>query len=173
MFHWDLAFGGELAWKTLWNLSERNHRRVISVVINCRASSKRHVVDPTPIRQISAGSLIQLVMSWYSVFFCSNYNHQSMKWEASPTQGCNNKGKACVHVPMNSKRLTAGQLHRLVVALEVPSSGTSADILLIIEGKLTKLGWALHNVHVIDEGTPMAALDLQDKFSWQCRLNTQ
>ena len=51
----------------------------------------------------------------------------------------------------------AGQLRHLVVALEVSSSGTSADIWLIIEGKLTKLGREPHNIQVvIDKGTPMA-----------------
>ena len=50
------------------------------------------------------------------------------------------------------------------MALEVPSSGASADIRLIIEGRLTELGRELHNVQVtIDEGTSMAALDLQDE----------
>ena len=59
----------------------------------------------------------------------------------------------------------AGQLCHLAVALEVLSSGTSADIRLIIEGKLTKLGWEPHNVHVvIDKGTPMAVLDFQDEL---------
>ena len=46
----------------------------------------------------------------------------------------------------------------------VLSSGASADIQLIIEGRLTKLGREPHNVQVvIDEGTPIAALDLQDE----------
>ena len=63
-----------------------------------------------------------------------------------------------VHVPLNSKWLTASQLRCLAVALEVLSSGTAADIRLIIEGKLSR---ELHNVQaVIDEGTLMAALDL-------------
>ena len=83
----------------------------------------------------------------------------------SDTRGATIRERARVHVPLNSKRLTAGQLRRLAVALEVPSSGTSADIRLIIEGRLTKLGQEPHNVQVvIDEGTPMAALDLQDEL---------
>ena len=50
------------------------------------------------------------------------------------------------------------------MALEVPSLATSADVQLILEGKLTKLGQKPHNIQVvIDEGTPMAALDLQDE----------
>ena len=58
----------------------------------------------------------------------------------------------------------AGQLHRLAVALEMPSSGTSADIRLMVEGKLNKLGRESHNIQVvIDEGMPMAALGLQDE----------
>ena len=82
----------------------------------------------------------------------------------SNTRGATIRERARVHIPLNSKRLTAGQLRRLVVALEVPSSGTSADIRLIIEGRLTELGREPHNVQVvIDEGTPMAALDLQDE----------
>ena len=57
----------------------------------------------------------------------------------------------------------AGQLCCLAVAIEVPSSSTTADIRLIIEGKLIDLGQELHNVQVvIDEGTPVAASDLQD-----------
>ena len=57
----------------------------------------------------------------------------------------------------------AGQLCCLAVALEVPSSVTTADIRLIIEGKLTDLGQEPHNMQVvIDEGTPVAASDLQD-----------
>ena len=50
------------------------------------------------------------------------------------------------------------------MALEVPSSGASADIQLIIEGRLTELGREPHNVQVVlDECTPMVALDLQDE----------
>ena len=80
------------------------------------------------------------------------------------TRGATIRERAHVHVPLNSKWLTAGQLRYLAVALEVLSSGTSADIRLI-EGKLTKLGRESHNVQVvIDEGTPMAALDLQDEL---------
>ena len=57
----------------------------------------------------------------------------------------------------------AGQLCCLAVALEVPSSDTTADIRLIIEGKLTDLGQEPHIVQVvIDEGMPVAASDLQD-----------
>ena len=81
------------------------------------------------------------------------------------TRGATIRERAHVHVPLNSKWLTAGQLRYLAVALEVLSSGTSADIRLIIEGKLTELGRESHNVQVvIDEGTPMAALDLQDEL---------
>ena len=82
----------------------------------------------------------------------------------SDTRGAIIRERARVHVPLNSKRLMAGQLRCLAVALEVPSSGASADIRLIIEGKLIELGREPHNVQVvIDEGTPMAALDLQDE----------
>ena len=48
--HQDPASDGESARKTLRNLSERNHRRVISVVVNSQAGSKRHVADPTPVK---------------------------------------------------------------------------------------------------------------------------
>ena len=69
-----------------------------------------------------------------------------------------------VLIPLNSKQLTAGQLRHSAVALEVLSSGTSADIRLIIEGKLTKLGRKPLNIEVaMDKGTPMAVLDLQDE----------
>ena len=55
------------------------------------------------------------------------------------TRGPTIREWACIHVPLNSKQLTVGQLRCLVVVLEVPSSDTSAYIQLIIEGKLTKL----------------------------------
>ena len=50
------------------------------------------------------------------------------------------------------------------VVLGVPSSGSSADIWLVIEGKITKLQWEQQNIQVvIEESKPMPGLDLQGK----------
>ena len=71
---------------------------------------------------------------------------------------------AHVHVLLNSKRLTAGQLRRLAMALEVPSSGGPVDTRLIIEGKLAEMGRQPQNVQVVLEGTsPTAGLSLRDE----------
>ena len=87
-----------------------------------------------------------------------------MSGEADTRSGATIRERARVHVPLNSKRLTAGQLRRLAVALGVPSSGSPADIRLIIEGKLTELGREPQNVQVVmEEGTPTAGLRLQDE----------
>ena len=87
-----------------------------------------------------------------------------MSGEADTRSGATISERARVHVPLNSKRLTAGQLRRLAVALGVPSSGSPADVRLIIEGKLTELGREPQNVQVVmEEGTPTAGLRLQDE----------
>ena len=66
-----------------------------------------------------------------------------------------------IHVPLNSMRITAHQLHCLAMTLGVLSSDSPAGIQLIIEGKITKLGREPQNVQVIiEEGTPMAELHL-------------
>ena len=42
------------------------------------------------------------------------------------------------------------------VVLGVPSSGSSTDICLVTEGKITKLGWEPQNIQVvIEESKPM------------------
>ena len=66
--------------------------------------------------------------------------------DESDTRGATIKERVHVHVPLNFNRLKAGQLLCLAVALEVPSSGTSNDVQLIIEGKLTELGQKPHNI---------------------------
>ena len=91
-----------------------------------------------------------------------------MSGEADSVSGVGETGDrahvAHVHVPLNSRRLTAGQLRRLTMALEVPSSGSPADTRLIIESKLADMGRQPWNVQVVLEGgSPMAALSLRDE----------
>ena len=91
--------------------------------------------------------------------------------DESDTRGATIRERAHVHI---SKRLKAGQLLCLVVALEVPSSATSADVQFIIEGKLTELGQKPHNTQVvIDKGLPMAVLDLQDESGTFLTVQTE
>ena len=91
-----------------------------------------------------------------------------MSGEADSVSGVGETGDrahvAHVHVPLNSRRLTAGQLRRLAMALEVPSSGNPADTRLIIEGKLAEMGRQPRNVQVVLEGgSPTAGLSLRDE----------
>ena len=44
-----------------------------------------------------------------------------------------------VRLPLNSSRITAGQLRRLSTALGLTSSGSIDDLRLVIEGKISEL----------------------------------
>ena len=44
-----------------------------------------------------------------------------------------------VRLPLNSSRITAGQLRQLSTALGLTSSGSIDDLRLVIEGKITEL----------------------------------
>ena len=58
----------------------------------------------------------------------------------------------CTHslyVPLNSTRITAGQLHALGTALGIPASGNVSDLRLMIEGQITEGGCDPQNVQVL------------------------
>ena len=54
-----------------------------------------------------------------------------------------------VRLPLNSSRITAGQLRRLGTALGLTSSGSIDDQRLMVEGKINDLGHEPCNVQVV------------------------
>ena len=56
-----------------------------------------------------------------------------------------------VRLPLNSSRITAGQLRQLSMTFGLTSSGSIDDMRLIIEGKINELGREPCNVQVLFE----------------------
>ena len=53
------------------------------------------------------------------------------------------------YVPLNSTRITAGQLRALGTALGIPASGNVSDLRLMIKGQITEGGRDPRNVQVL------------------------
>ena len=64
---------------------------------------------------------------------------------------------------LNSKRLTASVLRQLAGGLGVPTPATQADLRPMIEGKLTKSGWASQSTQVVLCKVPGTHLSLHDE----------
>ena len=56
-----------------------------------------------------------------------------------------------VHMPLNSLRITAGQLRRLGKVLGLTSSGSIDDQRLMVEGKISEMGHKPYNVQIVFE----------------------
>ena len=73
-------------------------------------------------------------------------------------------GRSHVRIPLNSMRITAGQLRRLGLALGITVSGSIRDQRLLVEGKLNEEGHDPCNVLVvIEEYSSEAAFVLWDE----------
>ena len=67
------------------------------------------------------------------------------------------------YVPLNSTRITAGQLRSLGTALGVPVSGNVSDLRLMIEGQITEGGRDPRNVQVLlPRSTEDVSVSLRD-----------
>ena len=76
----------------------------------------------------------------------------------------NERSRVGLPIPLNSKRLTTGQLKRLARALDVPTTAAGDEIRQMIEGKLAEDGREPLNVQVMfSGGTTGAAFVLQDE----------
>jgi len=60
-------------------------------------------------------------------------------------------GHSHVRIPLNSTRITVGQLRRLGLALGITVSGSISDLRLLVEGKLGEEGHDPCNVQVVFE----------------------
>ena len=76
-------------------------------------------------------------------------------------------------VPLNSKRLTAVHLKRLVKALMVPTATASDEIRQMVEGKLEEQGHEAQNVQVILGITSHDVFFLQDEDGVFLRIETK
>ena len=73
-------------------------------------------------------------------------------------------GRSHVRIPLNSMRITAGQLRRLGLALGITVSGSISDQRLLVEGKLGEEGHDPCNVQVVfEEYSSEAAFVLWDE----------
>lgn len=52
-------------------------------------------------------------------------------------------------LPLKSKRLTAVQLLRLAHGMDIPTSASTEDVTLMINGRPTEMGKAPQNVQVV------------------------
>ena len=69
----------------------------------------------------------------------------------SMVDGTPASGRSHMRIPLNSTRITAGQLRRLGLALGITVSGSNSDQRLLVEGKLDEGGHNSCNVQVVIE----------------------
>ena len=61
------------------------------------------------------------------------------------------RSQSHVCMPLNSSRITAGQLRRLGKALGLTFSGSIEDLRLMVEGKISEMGHEPYNVQIVFE----------------------
>ena len=80
------------------------------------------------------------------------------------TDNTSTRTQVQVRLPLNSSRITAGQLRRLSTVLGITSSGSINDLRLIIQDSISHLGHEPRNVQVVfDEYYSSAAFELWDE----------
>ena len=74
------------------------------------------------------------------------------------------RSQSHMRMPLNSSRITAGQLSRVGKALGLTSSGSIDDQRLMVEGKISEMGHELYNVQIVlEEYSSDASFQLCDE----------
>jgi len=76
--------------------------------------------------------------------------------------------RATVTFPLNSKRLQLHQLQKIAAALDLPTTASGSDLLVIVSGKLCDIKHEPSNVQVVatktEEGEELSLQDMDGVF---------